>query len=219
MRKKLAILALVAGGLILALVLLSGRFLTAVGEFIVANDTPVQSDAVVVLNTGMEYYPRLVQAAALYNQGYVRKVIINGNRKTAALRDIEKMGFKPCCPWYEERLRILELLKVPRRDIVTISAEDVYDTISEARAVGSALVPRKLSRLIITTSKSHTRRARYIWLKAWPDQFRILTVAAHSDPYAPSGWWREGRQIKWVLAEYGAWLFLHWSRFWGVGWD
>lgn len=198
-----------------SMLLFSGRILTFVGEFLVMNETPVRSDAVVVLNTGMEYYPRLVEAAALYRQGFVAKLVINGNRKTETLRELEKMGLKYCCPWYEERIRILELLDVPRKDIVTISAEDVYDTISEAKAVGRGLIANNLSKIIITTSKSHTRRARYIWKTAWPEQFRILAVAAGSDPYAPAGWWREGRQIKWVLSEYGAWLFMHWNHLWG----
>ena len=208
--KKRTAVALI---LVISLVVLlsaSPRLLSFLGRFLVADSDPVSADAVVVLNTGMAYFPRLMEAAALYREGHVETVVINGNRKTEALRALEKMGFTPCCPWYEERVRILELLGVARKDVVTVSAENVYDTISEARAVGEELRGRGMSRLIITTSKSHTRRARYIWRKTWPEEYTLITVDARNDPYSPTGWWKEGRQIKWVLSEYGAWLYLHW---------
>ena len=213
-KRAIVILALVA--VLAVLLAASGRLLTFLGAFLVADSPPPETaDAVVVLNTGMAYYPRLMEAASLYREGVVKTVVINGNRKTAALRDLEKMGFVACCPWYEERVRILELLGVPRPSIVTISAEDVYDTISEAKAVGEEIHGRGLSRLIITTSKSHTRRARYIWRRTWHEEYTLTMVAARNDPYTPGGWWKEGRQIKWVLSEYGAWLYLHWNYVWG----
>lgn len=195
-----------------ALYVFSGPILTGIGEFLVVNEGPVPSDAVVVLNTGMEYYPRLIEGATLFKKGLVSKIVINGNRKTDVFRSFERMGFKSCCPWYEGRLRILELLGVPRKNVIYISVEDAYDTVSEAKAVGSELIKERVRSIIIATSKSHTRRARHIWKSIYPHQFKILMVAAHSDPYSPQGWWKEGRQIRWVLSEYGAWLYLLWKN-------
>ena len=83
--------------------------------------------------------------------------------------------------------------------------------------MGNELLRRAISRLIITTSKFHTRRARYIWQKSFPGRFHIRAVPARDDPYAPDGWWREGRQIRWVLAEYGAWIYYFWKRNLGIG--
>jgi uncharacterized SAM-binding protein YcdF (DUF218 family) len=182
--------------------------LTFIGNFLVADDPPKQSDAVVVLNTGLEYYSRLIQAADLYKAGFVKKVVIDGNRKNDVLRKLEKKGFQVCCPWYEESVRILELLGVPREKIVTISAEDAYDTVSEAKAVGEVLIRKGLRNVIIASSKSHTRRARYIWKSLFKDRLSIRIAAAQSDPYSPEGWWKEGRQIRWVLSEYGAWMYF-----------
>ena len=189
-----------------------GAILTYIGEFLIFDEKPTFSDAVVVLNTGMEYYPRLMEASVLYKQGFAFRVVINGNRKTDALRNLEKKGFRPCCPWYEGRTRILELLGVPREDVIPISIEDAYDTVSEAVGVGKALMEAGVESIIITTSKSHTRRARHIWKNLYPETLKIHTVAARMDPYTPEGWWREGRQIKWVLAEYGAWLYYFWKK-------
>lgn len=194
--------------LLMVLYFFSGPILTCIGKFLVVNEKPTPSDAVVVLNTGVEYYPRLIEAARLYRLGLVKKVVINGNRKTNALRELEKKGLKHCCPWYEERVRILELFEVPRKDVIVISAEDVYDTISESKTVGMELIKSGASRIIIVTSKSHTRRARHIWRSNWEDRLIISVIAASTDPYDTFSWWKEGRQVKWVLSEYGAWLYL-----------
>jgi uncharacterized SAM-binding protein YcdF (DUF218 family) len=199
--RKTIYLGLIVLVLALALYVFSGTLLTSIGGFLVANDPPMQSDAVVVLNTGLEYYSRLIQAADLYKEGFVKKVVVK----------LERKGFQVCCPWYEESTRILGLLGVPREQIITISAENAYDTVSEAKAVGESLIQSGISRIIISTSKSHTRRARYIWKSLFQDQLSIRIAAARSDPYTPSGWWKEGRQIRWVLAEYGAWLYCFWK--------
>ena len=153
----------VAACLALAVLYFSlGALLAALGGFLVKSDdhTPVQ--AVVVLSTGVEYYPRLIEAAQLFREGYAEKVVINGNRKTEVLRELEKKGFISCCPWYEDSLRILSLLGVPRNRTMAISAEDAYDTVSESEAVGRELIRAGITRIIITTSKFHTRRAHYI---------------------------------------------------------
>lgn len=189
-----------------------GALLTTAGSFLVLEDGAEPSEAVVVLSTGVEYYPRLIEAAQLFREGYAKKVVINGNRKTDTLRKLEKMGFTSCCLWYEDSLRILSFLGVPRNEVITISAEDAYDTVSEAKAVGTELLKAGINRIIITTSKYHTRRARYIWQRSFPNRFSIHTVAARNDPYSSSSWWKEGRQIRWVLAEYGAWIYYFWKN-------
>lgn len=215
--KRFQSFALALGVFLLLLWLFSGPILTGLGQFLIWDEKPVLSDAVVVLNTGVEYYPRLIEAADLFRKGLAGKVVINGNRKTDVLRGLEKGGFKECCFWYEDRVRILESLGVPRKEILTISAEDAYDTVSEAEAVGRELVREELRQVLITTSKSHTRRAGFIWKTMFKDQLVIHTVAAKTDPYDPERWWKDRRQIRWVLAEYGAWAYYWWKRIRGHG--
>jgi uncharacterized SAM-binding protein YcdF (DUF218 family) len=193
------------------LYLTSGSILTAVGNLLVADEKPMRSDAAIVLNTGVELYPRLMEAGMLYQKGLVARVVVNGNRKTDVMRELEREGFRSCCPWYENLLRILSLMGVPREDVLAVSAEDAYDTVSEAEIVGKKILQKGLSRVIITTSKYHTRRARFIWSRLYKDQLIICAVAAKTDPYDPQGWWKEGRQIRWVLAEYGGWVYDWWK--------
>ena len=197
---------------VVIVILCAFNILAMIGRFVVHSEEPLASDAVVVLYTGTEYYPRLLQAATLYRQNLAAKVVINGDRKTETLRRLESAGFQPCCAWYENYVRILNLYGVPETDIITIGAEEVYDTITEAAAVGPRLIQRGVKTVMVTTSKFHTRRAGHIWKQMFDGRLSIRTIAADADPFDPSNWWRDGRQIRWVLAEYGAWLFYTWKR-------
>ena len=194
----------------------SGVFLRKMGDMIVVDDKVPAADAAVVLSTGIEYYPRLIQAASLYRQGMAKNIVINGNRKTDILRDLEAQGFKSCCPWYSDSVSILAMLGVPEDKIFPISIEDAYDTVSEADAVGRELIKRKWTDVIVTTSKYHTRRAKFIWQKMFDKQLNIYMVSAKTDPYDPESWWKDGRQIRWVLAEYGAWIYYWWKDLTGI---
>ena len=197
---------------VLFLIFFTGPTLRKVGAILVVDEIPSPSDAVVILNTGLEVYPRLIEAAEIYRQGLVHKVVINGNRKTDTLRKLEANGFTRCCPWYADTVRILAIGSVPQEDIIWISAEDAYDTVSEAEAVGRELMRHQLTKIIITTSKSHTRRARFIWKSMYENQLTVSMVSAKSDPYDANKWWKDGRQIRWVLAEYGAWFYYWWKE-------
>ena len=197
----------------LLLIVFTPKILMLAGQWVVVSDTPLRSDAIVVLHTGVELYPRLIQAADLYSQGYADKVVINGNRKTDVLRELERQGFRGCCPWYEDSVRVLNLMGVPTEKVIRISAEDAYDTVSEAEIVGKTVIEAGINRIILTTSKYHTRRARFIWQEMYEGQLEVQAVAAQSDPYNPEGWWHEGKQIRWVLAEYGTWFYYYWKSF------
>lgn len=100
---------------------ISGYVLTALGHFLIRNDNPSPVQATVVLATGVDYYPRLIEAAELYKNGLVDRVIINGNRKTDVLRKLEAMGFEPVVPWYANSFRILKLLGVPCRKLLAMA--------------------------------------------------------------------------------------------------
>lgn len=203
------------GFLFLAGYLAGPWFLEQMGKFLVVESAPVrQSDAVVVLSTGVDYLPRLMQAADLHRKGTAKLVVINGNRKSEAHRKLEKQGYVSPYPWHMRTVSILEFLGVDTRRVIAVDAQDVYDTFSEARLVGDDLRHRQVQKVIITTSKFHTRRALAIWRHLHGDTLEIQVVAARDDPFDVSGWWRDGRQIRQLMAEYGAWLFFWGKQLW-----
>jgi len=187
------------------------KILGGIGNFLVVQDAIEHAEATVVLNTGVDIFPRLIEAADLYKKKKADRVVINGNRKTDVLRILESNGYKPPCKWYAGEMKILDLLGVPKDHIIAISAEDAYDTISEAKIVGNILVNNGMKKVVITTSKFHTRRARHIWAKLYDGKLQIYAAAAKNDPFNPKAWWKDGRQIRWVLSEYGAWFYYYWQ--------
>ena len=72
--------------------------LEKVGSLLILDQTPVPCDAAVVLCTGVEYYPRLAEAARLYRNGLARQIVINGNRKTEFVRGLERQGYDAMLP-------------------------------------------------------------------------------------------------------------------------
>ena len=189
-------------------------WLGALGHALVEDDPEATADVAIVLATGVDYPPRLIQAAHLYREGRVDRVLINGNRKTDVLRDLEEQGFERAASWYEDSLRILEMLDVPRDRVWTVSVEDAFDTVSEAQGIVPFLQDKGVGSVIITTSKFHTRRASYVWQKVLDREEGIHASAADSDPFDPEGWWKEGRQVRQLLAEYGALFYYMWKRPW-----
>ena len=79
---------------------------------------------------------------------------------------------------------------------------------------GEVLSEAGITSIILTRSKYQTRRARDIWKKMFPGLVTIRGVAARNDPVSPEAWWKEGRQVRWVLAEYGAWIYYFWKTGW-----
>ena len=201
---------------VVILILFHQWFLSSLGHFLIHNQNFDQADVAVVLNTGSAIYPRLIEAADLYTQGKVKKIVINGNRKTDTLIKLESMGYRPANPWYENHLRIFEVLGVPRTAVMSISGDLVYDTVSEAKLVGDMLLENGIKSIVVTTSKSHTKRAAYIWNELYSEQLIIYSKSAKSDPFNPDAWWHDGRQIRWVMAEYGGWFFLYWKKIFSI---
>ena len=186
--------------------------LTPVANILIVDDVLEHADGVVILNSGVELYDRLLEGAAIYKQGLADKVIINGNRKNETVKRLEAMGYKPDCSWDANHIAILELLGVNREDIISISAPDAYDTVSESQVVAKVLSNQGMNGLIIATSKTHTARAIHIWRSGYGDTFVLQSAAAKNDPFSPDGWWQSGRKIRWILYEYGSWLFYYWKK-------
>lgn len=211
MKKKILIIATV---IVLLLYVFRAGWLGYLGRSLIVDNPSATADVAVVLSTGVDYLPRLLQAAQLYRDNRVKKILINGDRKSAAMRELEKQGFVPACKWSEISLQILEMYGVPREQVWAVSAEDVFDTVSEAQTIKPFLQEHGVNSLIITTSKFHTRRALYVWRKVLGSDKNIYISAAVDDLFDPDNWWQNGRQVKQLMGEYGGMAYYVWKRPW-----
>lgn len=202
--KQIAIIAV----LILSVLLLSFLAMTLVAHGLLRSDKPAEADAVVVLFHDTEIYLRMTEAARLYREGYVPKVVINGGRIHPVVKEMQAKGFSRQWHWDEEYHEYLKFLGVPLEDVIFIQVEDSFDSRGEAFHLGSKLQELGMDSLIITTNKYHSRRAGHVWDKLYYDVFDIRVVPVQNEPFSPWSWWKDGRQFKWTLYELGSWIFM-----------
>ena len=88
----------------------------------------------------------------------------------------------------------------------------IVNTADEVRAISGALGREKDRSVILITSKPHTRRARLLWRKLAPAQYRVIVRAASEDPFDPRRWWRNSSDaldvVREVLGLMNAWAGL-----------
>jgi hypothetical protein len=44
------------------------------------------------------------------------------------------------------------------------------------------------------------------------DKLNLFSIAAKEGPFDSKEWWKDGEQVRWVLAEYGGWIYYFWKR-------
>ena len=60
--------------------------LPALGAFLVTDSEPSSADAILVLHTGVDYYPRLIEAAQLVQDGM--SMVVNSNNRPHVVQDL-----------------------------------------------------------------------------------------------------------------------------------
>ena len=170
--------------------------LTTAGFWLVPAPEEIRPADVIVVLAGA--YERSEYAADLYQQGVAPKVWVSRPLREPRKSRLEKYGF--VTPREEEiHLRVLTYKKVAPENIEFFGTHSV-STAEEARAmrekVGTAPI-----RLIIVTSPTHVRRARFVFEDALKNTGTTLQVVAtpyeHFDPY----WWRDQDSARVVVLE------------------
>jgi uncharacterized SAM-binding protein YcdF (DUF218 family) len=159
-------------------------FFLCLGRWLVAEDPLEKAQAIVVLSGRMPL--RAMEAAKLYRQGYAPRVWLT--RPTEPGAALEAVGI----PYVSEDFynsRVLMHQGVPA-DAIRVLQPSILNTADELAAVSAALREEQDSRVIIVTSKVHTRRVRILWHRIDAGRGQALVRAASDDPFEPGRWWR-----------------------------
>ena len=194
-------------GRLLALVVALGVSLAAgslAGRLLVVGDPlPRSADAVVVLAGSIP--SRVLEAADLYRAGLAPRVVVTREPLARGARLPESD---------EIAIAALEQLGVPARAIVRLRRR-ARSTESEARTVARWACSHRLRRLVIVTSRPHSRRAGLIYRRTLRDTVAVAIRPSRYDLFAAARWWRVRRDAKLVLYEYERllhyWLLEHWT--------
>lgn len=175
--------------LFLAVVLAATFAVNAVrglGRWLIVEDPLKPARAIVVLGGGFPF--RAMEAASIYKQGWAPEVWLTRPLAPAEEAALARLGLHLEGEETSNQL-VLERLGVPS-DAIRLLGGGAQNTVDEVRRVASELREIDGDRLILVTSKPHSRRVRAIWRAVVRRPFHAAVRYPVDDPYDPGHWWR-----------------------------
>ncbi len=169
-----------------------------VGESWIVEDANSKADALIVLSDDNFYADRATRAAELFREGKAPIVVASGRR------------LRPMAGIAELMEHDLVERGVPKDKIVRL-AHDADNTQEEAEALTKLAVQRKWHSVIVVTSNYHTRRARYIFRRVFPQGIEVRVASAHDGDFDPQHWWEKRKSVKRLTREFAGMAVAIWE--------
>ncbi len=182
-----------------ALVLLLGTagFLR-LGLLFYQQDPLVAVDAVIPL-AGSEM-DRQLEAADLYKAGLTHFIVLTRGHREQAVDLLEEQGIHVPDPTEIARDAFVAF-GIPR-DAIIIPPIPHDNTAHEAQTLTRLARERGWRRILVVTSRFHTRRAGFAFRRAMQGTgIEISVRSTRYDSSDPAHWWRSRENIRWVLSE------------------
>lgn len=201
-RYRFRLAALAALLLIIAAVVAS-----RLGGWLVDEDPLETSDAIFVLGGTM--FERPLEAADLYLEGWAPRVLLMRQIGDGGERELRRRGIA-----YHREIDIqvdaLTRLGMPRSAIQVLDEQD--STKDEANALRDVVVAQGWAKVIVVTSRQHTRRAGLVMdRRLVPVGARAILRASRYDQTAVGEWWRHRGTLRFTLFETQR-LIAYWLR-------
>jgi uncharacterized SAM-binding protein YcdF (DUF218 family) len=180
------------------LYLARGPILRVIGETWIVEDPLEKSEAIIVLSDDNFYADRAAHAADLYRHGWAPRVVASGRK------------LRPYAGVAELMQHDLIERGVPKDKILTIS-HHADNTTEEAQILLQQALERKWHRVIIVTSNYHTRRARYIFVRVFPQQIGVTVSGANDGSFDPDHWWQSRLALKELTREWAGMVVAMWE--------
>jgi uncharacterized SAM-binding protein YcdF (DUF218 family) len=181
-----------------ACVLAFAAMLPFAGRLLVAEDPLRKADAIVVLSGAP--VERWLEAADLYHEGFAPRLVLSPGRTDYAARLARDRGIHLMTE--AEIVRdALGQLRVPQ-DAVIVMPGSMDNTADEAHASRVLAEQNGWTRLIVVTSKYHSRRTRFAFRREFRDtRMAIIVRPSRYDEANPARWWRSRNDIRSVVYE------------------
>jgi uncharacterized SAM-binding protein YcdF (DUF218 family) len=195
----LNLIVLVSFVVLCALLYLVRRpILRFVGESWIVEDADSKADALIVLSDDNFYADRATRAAELFREGKAPMVVASGRR------------LRPMAGIAELMEHDLVERGVPKDKVVRL-AHDADNTREEAEALTKLAMQRKWHSVIVVTSNYHTRRARYIFHRVFPQGIEVRVASARDGDFDPQHWWEKRESIKELTREFAGMAVAIWE--------
>lgn len=169
-----------------------------VAESWIIEDPLDQADVLIILSDDNFYADRATRAAELFREGKASMVVASGRR------------LRPNAGIAELMEHDLAERGVPRDKIVRF-AHDGDSTKEEAEALTRLVKERKWRSAIVVTSNYHTRRARYIFRRVFPQGIQVRVASARDGDFDPKSWWEKRKSTKELMRELAGLAVAMWE--------
>jgi uncharacterized SAM-binding protein YcdF (DUF218 family) len=168
------------------------------GESWVVEDPLQQSDALLLLSDDNFFADRATRASELYRQKLAPVVVASGRRLRPSAGIAELMEH--------------DLIErgVPKERIIRFP-HDADNTREEAQALRALVVEKSWHSVIVVTSNYHTRRARYIFQRVFPESVSVRVASARDGEFDPEHWWENRKSLKDFTREVAAMVVAAWE--------
>lgn len=180
------------------LYLVRGPILRFVAESWIVEDPLGKADALVVLSDDNFYADRATRAAELLREGKAPLIVASGRR------------LRPNAGIAELMEHDLIERGVPKDKIVRLP-QDADSTKEEAEALLKFAKEKKWRSVIVVTSNYHTRRARYIFRRVFPQGIEVRVASARDGDFDPQHWWEKRKSTKELTREFAGMLVAVWE--------
>jgi uncharacterized SAM-binding protein YcdF (DUF218 family) len=157
-----------------------------------------KADALIVLSDDNFYADRATRAAELFREGMAPVVVASGRR------------LRPTAGIAELMEHDLVERGVPKEKILR-SPFDGDSTREEAEALVKLAKAKKWRRVIVVTSNYHTRRARYIFRRVFPQGLETRVASARDGDFDPERWWEKRKATKELVREFAGMMVALWE--------
>jgi uncharacterized SAM-binding protein YcdF (DUF218 family) len=168
------------------------------GTWLVVADPVEPARAVVVFGGQVPF--RAMEAASVYNQNWAREVWVTQLGLHNEDIALAKLGIERMPEHYYSR-QVLERLGVPSHAIRELPGRNV-STADEVRTVARELKAAGGGRVILITSKYHTRRVKTIWHTLVGARPEAIVRYTPDDPFDADRWWRNTADVMSVSREW-----------------
>lgn len=155
---------------------------------------PLKKADYLIVPSGAYVEERILEAARLYKEGYAPRVLLSGHMALNEETGVDVMKL------YAVKLGI------PENVISRESHSDV--TLANAVESWKLLKNEKIDSVLIVTSPHHTRRARLLYRKVFPENIEIR-VAHPAIKQSLEPWYRNNIRVRSAFHEYLSFLWLY----------
>jgi uncharacterized SAM-binding protein YcdF (DUF218 family) len=189
---RVAVLLLVVCAMALA------AFLPFAGRYLVT-ETPIDRADVIFVLAG-ERVERWLEAVDLYREGFAPRILLSPGRVDDMELRLRAKGIS--FPPEAELVRnAMVQLGVPAA-VITILPGSVDNTAHEAAALRELPAASGWRRVIVITSKYHTRRVGFAFAREFEGTpTRIMVKATRYDRSDPARWWSDRSELRFVISE------------------